>query len=110
MTEPTPPIVQLTLRGVPFLDELVYFVKSRASTLASDLGGVTRCVLLISVGGAGLGGSAYVAELQVEDEGGRSTVQTEHADLFDAIDGAFREARGYLIRTSAQERLPALMT
>jgi hypothetical protein len=34
----------------------------------------------------------------------------EHADLFDAIDGAFRAARGYLIRTSAQARLPALIT
>lgn len=104
-----PPIVQLTLRGVPFLDELVYFVKSRASVLASDLGGVSRCVMFISAC-AGSAGPAFVAELHIEDEDGRSTVQTEHPDLFDAVDGAFREARGYLMRTSAQARLPALIT
>lgn len=109
MSEQKPPIVQLTLRGVPFLDELVYVVKSRASCLAADLGAVRRCAMVVSTL-LGPTGTAYVAELQVYDDEGEATVQAAAADLFDAIEGAFSAARGYLMRTSAQDRLPALIT
>lgn len=88
-------IVELTLREVPFLDELVYLVKGRASGLSADLGVSGRCAVIVRPHFGPLG-RAYVAQIEVSTEGSRACVQAADPDLFAAIDGAFGAARSAL--------------
>ena len=92
-------IVELTLREVPFLDELVYLVKGRASGLSEDLGVSGRCAVFVRPH-FGPGGRAYVAQIDVSADGARACVQAADADLFTAIEAAFTAARGALAAPS----------
>lgn len=84
--------VELTLRGVPELDELVYFIRSCASSLEVETGARGPCRVTVQAQWQNVG-KLYVVDIRAQSESRVVEVSESEADLFAAVQSAFLAAR-----------------